>query len=128
MNEELNKIIIESIKGTVGLAGNVIEQFKVLAPEIVHEIVARELMQRSVSAIGSIAVVVILYKIIMKLFIAVDKSVSKYDCEFEVIGMVVCTIGGILFSLTAFSEISRLLSIWVAPKLFVLEYLQHLLK
>ena len=128
MNAETDKQIAEILKKGLEAAeksGNfVIEQ----APDLVKQLITYKTIETSICVLIEITLMYLIFIYFKYLYKKnnEDSDFMYYD-EFHIIGMIITTLMGIFLFFRFINDISNLIQLIFAPKIYLLEYIAKLL-
>ena len=128
MNTETDKQIAEILKKGLEVAeksGNfVIEQ----APDLVKQLITYKTIEASIYVLIEITLIYLIVRYLKYLHKKNNEdSDFIFDNEFHIIGMVITLIMGIILFFAFINDISDLIKLIFAPKIYLLEYIAKLL-
>ena len=128
MNSETDKQIAEILKKGLEVAeksGNfVIEQ----APDLVKQLITYKTIETSICVLIEITLMYLIFIYFKYLYKKnnEDSDFIIYD-EFHIIGMIITSLMGIFLFFAFITDISNLIQLIFAPKIYLLEYIAKLL-
>ena len=128
MNSETDKQIAEILKKGLEVAeksGNfVIEQ----APDLVKQLITYKTVETSICVLIEITLMYLIFRYFKYLYKKnnEDSDFIIYD-EFHIIGMIITSLMGIFLFFAFITDISNLIQLIFAPKIYLLEYIAKLL-
>ena len=128
MNAETDKQIAEILKKGLEAAeksGNfVIEQ----APDLVKQLITYKTVETSICVLIEITLMYLIFRYFKYLYKKnnEDSDFIIYD-EFHIIGMIITSLMGIFLFFAFITDISNLIQLIFAPKIYLLEYIAKLL-
>ena len=128
MNSETDKQIAEILKKGLEAAeksGNfVIEQ----APDLVKQLITYKTVETSICVLIEITLMYLIFRYFKYLYKKnnEDSDFIIYD-EFHIIGMIITSLMGIFLFFAFITDISNLIQLIFAPKIYLLEYIAKLL-
>ena len=128
MNTETDKQIAEILKKGLEVAeksGNfVIEQ----APDLVKQLITYKTIETSISVLIEITLMYLIFRYFKYLYKKNNEDSDFIsDSEFHIAGIVITSLIGIFSFLAFIIEISNLIQLIFAPKIYLLEYIAKLL-
>ena len=128
MNSETDKQIAEILKKGLEAAeksGNfVIEQ----APDLVKQLITYKTVETSICVLIEISLMYLIFRYIKYLHKKNNEdSDFIFDNEFHIIGMMITSLMGIFLFFVFINDISDLIKLIFAPKIYLLEYIAQLL-
>ena len=128
MNAETDKQIAEILKKGLEVAeksGNfVIEQ----APDLVKQLITYKTIETSIYVLIEITLMYLIFRYFKYLYKKNNEdSDFIIDDEFHIIGMIITSLIGIFLFFVFINDISNLIQLIFAPKIYLLEYIAQLL-
>ena len=128
MNSETDKQIAEILKKGLEVAeksGNfVIEQ----APDLVKQLITYKTVETSIYVLIEITLMYLIFRYFKYLYKKNNEdSDFIFDYEFHITGMVITSLIGIFLFFAFINDISNLIQLIFAPKIYLLEYIAKLL-
>ena len=123
MTTEQTQQILDYLKSAADTASNFASG---QIPDIAHQIVLVGRIQYSVFVAVSLVVLVVLFHLIRK-FIKMYNETGTWDKDMEILKIIVSSllfVLGLVFFVDSFINLAT--AIW-APKLYILQYVQHLI-
>ena len=128
MNSETDKQIAEILKKGLEVAeksGNfVIEQ----APDLVKQLITYKTVETSICVLIEITLMYLIFRYFKYLYKKNNEDSDFIICyEFHIIGMIITSLMGIFLFFEFITDISNLIQLIFAPKIYLLEYIAKLL-
>ena len=128
MNAETDKQIAEILKKGLEVAeksGNfVIEQ----APDLVKQLITYKTIETSIYVLIEITLMYLIFRYFKYLYKKNNEDSDFIICdEFHIIGMIITSLMGIFLFFEFITDISNLIQLIFAPKIYLLEYIAKLL-
>ena len=128
MNAETDKQIAEIIKKGLEAAEKsenfVIEQ----APDLVKQLITYKTVETSICVLIEITLMYLIFRYFKYLYKKNNEDSDFIsDNEFHIIGMIITSLMGIFLFFAFITDISNLIQLIFAPKIYLLEYIAQLL-
>ncbi len=128
MNAETDKQIAEILKKGLEVAeksGNfVIEQ----APDLVKQLITYKTIETSICVLIEITLMYLIFRYFKYLYKKNnEESYFMFDNEFHITGMIITSFIGIFLFFVFINDISNLIQLIFAPKIYLLEYIAKFL-
>ena len=131
--QNLNEALADLIVKTTSAAEKTTDFLLAEVPDVTHQLLLYKMVENSVSLLFIVAFYVAAYKVCKKpvsLFNKeIDKDILDQDASimFAVpMGLLIVAATSIIFLFVAYNKVAAILKIWLAPKIYLIEYAANL--
>ena len=130
MGKELNhleQVLVDTIQKATELTGNVIDFATAQIPDVIHQLLMWKLAESGARIVVCLIIIWVFFVIRKHI-----KEAVKGTLDEDVGPVIYAILGGIFLvavpALLIIGSVMRILKIWIAPKLYLLEYAATLVK
>ena len=122
LQDALATIISKTVAGVDAASNFLGEQL----PDVIHQLLMWKMVWAGFSFVICCAVIAVLYFGMRKLYAVIEAEDGDHFATF--MAGVIAVITGVVFFFVALSELQTFLQIWIAPKVWLIEYTASLVK